>query len=73
MTTKDGGCAFPTPESELQSAEWGMSLRDYFAGQALIGILGARNGFLVDVGVDNAADWAYQCADKMLAAREVQP
>lgn len=49
----------------------GMTLRDYFAAQALIGILGSRSGgFLVDVGTDNAPGWAYQVADKMLEARK---
>jgi hypothetical protein len=53
--------------------DWGtpdVSLRDYFAAHALIGILGARNGFLTDVGTDNAAPWAYQVADAMLVERE---
>ena len=57
-----GGPAFP-----------GMTLRDWFAGQALIGILGSRNGFLVDVGTENAPMWAYQVADAMLAARKPKP
>ncbi len=47
-----------------------LTLRDYFAGQALIGILGARNGFLVDCGTENAPQWAYDVADAMLKARE---
>jgi hypothetical protein len=47
----------------------GLTLRDWFAGQALIGILGARKGFLVDVGTDSAPGWAYQVADAMLAER----
>jgi hypothetical protein len=46
-----------------------VDLRDYFAGQALIGILGSRHGFLVDVGTDNAPSWAYRVADAMLAER----
>jgi hypothetical protein len=77
----DGGPVFPQP-GELdyrfgpgtertgqlfESA--GISLRDYFAGQALIGILGSRHGFLVDVGTDNAPSWAYRVADAMLAER----
>jgi hypothetical protein len=77
----DGGPVFPQP-GELdyrfgpgtertgqlfESA--GISLRDYFAGQALVGILGSRHGFLVDVGTDNAPSWAYRVADAMLAER----
>lgn len=46
------------------------NLRDWFAGMALIGILGSRNGFLVDVGTDNAPGWAYDVADAMLKARD---
>lgn len=46
------------------------ALRDWFAGQALVGILASRNGFMIDVGVNSAPDWAYQVADGMLAARE---
>ena len=42
----------------------GMSLRDYFAGQAL-----------ADLSANDApawakAEWAYECADAMLAARK---
>ena len=44
-----------------------MSLRDYFAGQALAGILASAN-------FGNAKAWiggkAYESADSMLAARE---
>jgi len=46
-----------------------VSLRDYFAGQAMIGMLAARNGFLVDCGIQNVPGWAYQLADAMLAER----
>lgn len=67
----DGGQAFPIPDNERYGQTWGMSLRDYFAAQALHGILGSRNGFLVDVGTDNAAFSAYQAADAMLAIREI--
>jgi hypothetical protein len=88
-TIEDGGSAFPIPGEKLLSENgtphdpayygWsicpqpGMSLRDWFAGQALIGILGSRTGFLIDVGTSNAPDWAYQVADAMLAARKAAP
>lgn len=51
MTTNDGGPAFPRAASEYtqhgtlpdgndaETAQAGMSLRDWFAGQALVGIL----------------------------------
>lgn len=68
---KDGGPAFPT---EFYS---GMSLRDWFAGQALpqvMAIYDAANGHTI--GADhfprNCTAHAYKMADAMLAAREVQ-
>lgn len=53
--------------------EGGMSLRDWFAGQALVGMLGG--GFADTIphddanGGGDAAFFAYQYADAMLAAR----
>lgn len=68
--TDDGGQAFPSPAVDGHHPQQpGMSLRDWFAGQALVGILGSRHGFLVDVGTQNAPDWAYSVADAMLARR----
>ena len=43
-----------------------MTLRDWFAGQALVGL--AEEFSPID-----AARYAYQHADEMLAAREVKP
>ena len=43
-----------------------MTLRDWFAGQALVGL--AKEFSPID-----AARYAYQHADEMLAAREVKP
>lgn len=62
MKRTDGGSAFPTDGEYLSS---GMTLRDYFAGQALI-------GFIVSTeqnGNDTAAN-AYAFADAMLDARK---
>ena len=44
----------------------GMSLRDWFAGQALAGMT------LDDLDVDNAAFYAYMIADAMIRARSEQ-
>lgn len=68
---KSKKAAFPFSIDGYQP-QTGMSLRDYFAGQALIGILGARTGFLVDVGVETCGTWAYRAADAMIAARDVR-
>jgi hypothetical protein len=57
----------------------GMTLRDYFAGQAMGGLLGSqatirrleRIGDECGTGdTEEAATWAYQMADAMLAARQ---
>jgi hypothetical protein len=56
---KDGGTAFP--ESDEQSN--GMTLRDYFAGQAM--------GYILDKSatVTDAAKLAYRYADAMIEER----
>lgn len=74
----DGGPAFPNPaladpDYRPVSGDAGMSLRDYFAGQALAGIMSncdntGLNGWS-DIQ-DLAAKYAYAVADAMLAARE---
>jgi len=55
---KDGGPAFPLRQD-------GMSLRDWFAGQAIVDAL-----YINDDDIEKLADWAYKVADAMLAARE---
>jgi hypothetical protein len=65
-TINDGGPAFPRP---MVAAAPGMTLRDWFAGQALAGIS-------AQYGTGDAAMIAVECyehADAMLAAREVKP
>ena len=70
----NGGQAFPSPSVWAGSPkEDGMSLRDWFAGQALIGFLAAGRG---DSGygeiedADVVADYAFSQADAMLKARK---
>lgn len=75
----DGGPAFPHGPFQLHQ-HWvdnaGMSLRDYFAGQALSYLTNAN--FLLSAMSDedaqlqivNAANLAYRCADAMLKARQ---
>lgn len=62
----DGGPAFPDDRSQV-----GRTLRDWFAGQALIGILLAPGqlGAEAQSNPDKAACWAYGQADAMIAAR----
>ena len=72
----NGGPAFPFTIITGQSRHSGMSLRDYFAGQALAGLLGS------DAEVDETdyqahdnpqdfyASLAYEYADSMLVERK---
>lgn len=61
----DGGAAFPCGVPGFEGSP-GMSLRDWFAGQAVVGLLQSR-------AVPNATMYAkdaYRVADAMLAERE---
>ena len=66
-TINDGGPAFPS--SHPVFPENGMTLRDWFASQALVGLVGRAE---TNDGLAIAKD-AYVIADAMLAAREAQP
>lgn len=73
----DGGPAFPMPgyvDAE-GSQVWGISKRDWFAAQALTGILahdfGDVGDYLHSKGPIDAARWAYLVADAMLEARDM--
>ena len=64
---EDGGPAFPGiigPPSEFAH---GMSLRDYFAGQALAGYVTRPESN--DYSYEAIAEWSYRAADAMLADR----
>lgn len=61
---KDGGSAFPTgemvaSESAAHSYRPGMSLRDYFAAQALQGLLVAQSN--LDDSDEESVSWALSC------------
>lgn len=64
----DGGPAFPIHPGGCWHP--GMSLRDYFAAQALVGLLSGSGNPHVDDGFATAA---YRIADAMLAGRKRQP
>jgi hypothetical protein len=71
----DGGPAFPStiqyfPDDKNANEEQGMTLRDWFAGQALTGMV----SYVVEGATfENVAEDAYKAADAMLKAREVKP
>jgi hypothetical protein len=82
----DGGAAFPRPASidttdgslldgdEMIDPQPGMSLRDWFAGQALAGHLAFTfEGLDEQSTPEEAAATAYRMADAMLVARGCAP
>ncbi|MFQ6183618.1 hypothetical protein ACLMJV_16945 [Sinorhizobium meliloti] len=63
---EDGGAAFP-----VQSSTWdykGLTVRDWFAGQALAGL--CANPVFSENDNDELAVIAYETADAMIAARK---
>ena len=80
MTTKvDGGPAFPrltkpVTDWSLEDVTGGMSLRDWFAGQALAGMLAHGTRYRPREGASNnwheaISEEAYQLSDALLAER----
>ena len=73
----DGGAAFPVQALSLHTGEYvdgatGMSLRDYFAVQALMGMIAFPDNegrASVDVWAKELSEHAYKYADAMLAER----
>ncbi|PYE89646.1 hypothetical protein [Phyllobacterium leguminum] len=76
LPSKTGGPAFPRPQSETSMGgnyeQDGMSLRDWYAGQAIIGLI---QGYAIAYGsptnaMDEMAREAFSLADIMLLARD---
>jgi hypothetical protein len=76
MTTNTGGPAFPSKKrtqragyatQEFEPVD-GMTLRDYFAGQAIIAY--HADGTFSDS--EDVANWCYRIADAMLEARKTK-
>ena len=66
MSKDDGGAAFPYEHS--RSIAKGMRLRDYFAGQALTGLMASQTRRAS--GWQETLAWdAYSMADAMIAER----
>lgn len=73
MSYTKGGPAFPTRTTSIDAP--GMTLLDYFAGQALMGLvhskdaLHALNGYPEYPTAPNVAVACYEIADAMIAER----
>ena len=81
MTDKHGGFAFPQSNPDVGYSDYiggGMTLRDWFAGQALVACYEHAVKTFANEGWpknwrDEVAMEACRMADAMLAAREVKP
>tara|TARA_R110000851_G_scaffold143022_1_gene281824 strand:+ start:395 stop:619 length:225 start_codon:yes stop_codon:yes gene_type:complete len=67
-----GGYAYPRQDDIMYHGETGMTLRDYFAGQALAGFCSNFNGSNADPSwfEQHGAPNAYKVADAMLEVRK---
>ena len=75
MTPADGGAAFPCSPGDVPFWNEGMSLRDWFAGQALSSVMGTAE-HLGEASTEDrkqafvqVAGFIYEMADAMLEAR----
>ena len=66
---RDGGPAFPVWDEMHGEIVAGMSLRDWYAGQALVGLLAARGESNAFAAASEYANYALDIADVMLAER----
>lgn len=67
----NGGPAFPITAGQQVYAQ-GMTLRDWFAGQALAGYFAYKWAEHQNTADIDTANYFYQMADAMIAAREKQ-
>ena len=65
-STNTGGPAFPGPGDRGM----GVTLRDYFAGQALAGLLASHSEACDWMPASQAAEMSTEYADAMLAERD---
>ena len=69
ISKENGDWAFPTHSDKMGVATTGMTLRQYFAGQALSGLLAKYGIDNQDHFMEQTAIDAYDMADKMLERR----
>ena len=69
ISKENGDWAFPTHSDKMGIATTGMTLRQYFAGQALTGLLSKYGIDNQDHFMEQTAIDAYDMADKMIERR----
>lgn len=75
MSINDGGAAFPQVDLKdsygmlVPDRQPGMTLRDWFAGKALMGMMASRNPATPRFQPEDDAAYVYAVADAMLKAR----
>jgi hypothetical protein len=67
MINRNDEAAFPVPIGQTDERQWGMSLRDWFAGKAMEGMMGDPE---LAGDYKTFATWAYGWADAMMEARK---
>jgi hypothetical protein len=78
MTHDKSPAAFPCEQHETIDGSWnqtfepGMSLRDYFAGQAIMGFVSCADEKRRGWSIAQECETAYSYADAMLVARAVR-
>lgn len=75
--TNTGGLAFPRMSHTscyglMLGEQDGMTLRDFFAAQALMGLMSSRNPISPRFHPEDDAAYVYAVADAMLKARDEQ-
>ena len=77
MAKNDGGPAFARRDGVRHTGQEGMSLRDWFAGKVIQGIMATNPVDSTDLGKENLAkvltQHSYMIADAMLAERKKKP
>ena len=71
--SKTGEYAFPKSRTENgldENIQTGMTLRDWFAGQALTGIISSCEYTTTAINDDTIAKWAFKLADLMIEERK---
>ncbi len=68
-TVNDGGAAFPAGDARGYQPSFGMTLRDYFAGQAAAGMAASSGAMGIPFSPEDIARRSYEVADAMLATR----